>query len=370
MSDSSGGGMRFRTPGIDFAGNLRRWMLISGALIVVSIGALLVRGLNLSIEFEGGMSFVLQEVEQGTTADQLRATARDAGAADVTAQMQLEGGEVSGALVRTAATTRQGEPLEPGNPQAQAIQEALVEVSGAQNVELEFVGPTWGEQISRNAVQALIVFLFVVAAYISWRLEPKMAGAAVAALIHDVFITVGLYALVGFLVSPSTVIALLTILGYSLYDSVVVFDRVEENARHLGSPGRRTYGQMVNTSMNEVFWRSLNTSVTSLLPVGGLLFIGSQLLGAETLQDLALALFIGMALGTYSSLFVAGPILAWWKGREPENVRRHERVERSGGEAAAAVAVEEARQARAPITTDYVRGPGRKGRSERDPGSD
>lgn len=338
-------------PSFDFVGNLPRWMLISGTLVVVSVLALALRGLNLSIDFEGGTSFVLEGVQREVTAQQLREAAEEAGATDVTAQLQLEDGRATGALVRTAA-------VDPGGPRARAIEAAIVEATGAQDVQIQFVGPSWGENISRNAVQALVVFLIVVMAYISWRLEPKMAGAAVVALVHDVFITVGLYALVGFLVSPSTVIALLTILGYSLYDTVVVFDRVEENARHLGEPGRMTYDQMVNTSMNEVFWRSLNTSMTSLLPVGGLLFIGSQLLGAETLQDLALALFIGMALGTYSSLFVAGPVLARWKSLEPENQRLERRAAKEGP--APTVAVEEAIEAQAPITTEYVRGPGRK----------
>lgn len=347
-----------RTPRFDFVGNLRRWALISGALVVLSVLALGVRGLNLSIDFEGGTSFVVEGVQREVTAQQLRAAVSEAGGPavdDVTAQLRLEDGEATGALVRTNA-------VDPGSEAAQAIRDALVEETGADGVQIEFVGPTWGESISRNALQALVVFLLVVVAYISWRLEPKMAGAAVLALTHDVFITVGLYALVGFLVSPSTVIALLTILGYSLYDTVVVFDRVEENARHLGEPGRRTYRQMVNTSLNQVFWRSLNTSITSLLPVGGLLFIGSQLLGAETLQDLALALFIGMGLGTYSSLFVAAPVLAVWKSREPEHQRREERIEQEEGAPAPVVAVDEALASRAPITTDYVRGSGSRKR--------
>jgi preprotein translocase subunit SecF len=245
--------------------------------------------------------------------------------------------------------------------------------------------------------------------YISVRLEPKMAAASVLALAHDVLITIGLYALVGFTVSPATVIAILTILGYSLYDTVVVFDRVKENDPFLGEPGFRTYGQLVNTSMNEVLWRSVNTSVTSLLPVGALLLIGSQLLGATTLQDLALALFIGMAVGIYSSLFVAGPFFAWLKSREPESAKRaakvarqlsSERVRLGAFEAPVpeadpdtALGVDEAILAdvvadegrsgastdpdgpidpgvtgpasRAPVTTEYVRGRGKKKRSQR-----
>jgi preprotein translocase subunit SecF len=228
-------------------------------------------------------------------------------------------------------------------------------------VQVSFVGPSWGQRISRKALEALVVFLVVVVAYISLRLEFKMAMAAVLALVHDVIITIGLYSLVGFSVSPSTVIAMLTILGYSLYDSVVVFDRVEENVATIGGPGRRTYAEAVNTSLNEVLWRSLNTSFTSLMPVGALLLVGAQLLGAETLQDLALALFIGMAIGAYSSIFVATPFLAWWKEQEPEyaemSAKLAERIERGEEPATQGTDV---RAARAPITTEYVRGQGKR----------
>lgn len=344
---------------IDFVGGYRRWAAISGLLLLVSIVALGVRGLNLSIDFEGGSSFVLEGVSQpDLSSEDLRSAATGAGATDVIAQVETTDGAATGALVRTAA-------VEPGGEQARDIQAALVEVSGADDVQVTFVGPTWGERISQKALQALIVFLIVVALYITLRLEAKMAGAAILALVHDIFITVGIYALVGFLVSPSTVIALLTILGYSLYDTVVVFDRVEETVGYIGEPGRRTYNQAVNTAMNEVFWRSLNTSITSLAPVGGLLFIGSQLLGATTLADLALALFVGMGLGTYSSLFVAGPFLAWWKSQEPDYAKLERRIEEEEGEAPPTLAEDVRDIARAPITSDYVRGPGSKPRRER-----
>lgn len=308
---------------IDFVGRSRTWLILSTALLTVSLFGLLVPQLDFSIDFVGGSSFVLEDVGPGITAGELRSAAQDAGATDVVAQVQLEGDTPTGALVRTAA-------IDPGSELASTLRQRLAEVSGAANIEETFVGPTWGERISRKALQALFVFLVVVALYISFRLEFKMAGAAVVALLHDVIITAGVYALVGFTVSPATVIALLTILGYSLYDTVVVFDRIRENAPLLAAPGRpgqrikgsyATYGEVVNASMNQVVTRSLNTSLTSLLPVGSLLLIGSRLLGATTLQDLALALFVGMGVGTYSSLFVAGPVLAWWKQREPEMQR-------------------------------------------------
>jgi preprotein translocase subunit SecF len=350
-----------RTPHFDFVGRARTWAITSAVLIVVSIGSLVIGGLDLSIDFVGGSSYTMTDVREDLSSGELRDAAEDAGAQDVLAQLQTDGDQVVGALVRTEA-------LEPGSDEAQAVESALREVSEAGELTTEFVGPTWGERITRQAVEALLVFIVVVFIYISFRLEFKMAIAAIIALVHDLLITIGLYALVGFNVSPATVIALLTILGYSLYDTVVVFDRIKDNHHQLGDPGRRTYAQLVNVSMNEVLYRSINTSITSLLPVGALLFIGAQLLGATTLQDLALALFIGMAVGVYSSLFVAGPFLAWWKMREPDNQRLAQKAAREHGDedprAAVVVATPE-ETSRAPITTEYVRGEGKGKRKRR-----
>lgn len=345
---------------IDFVGNRRRWVAISGVLVLVSLLALAVRGLNLSIDFVGGSSFVVNGVTDDVAADEVADAVEAAGAEDVTAQVTAgEGGADVGVLVQTGA-------IEVASDREAAVEQALLAATGGESIDISTVGPSWGERISGRALQALVVFLIVVVAYISVRLEPKMAGAAIVALVHDVLITVGAYALFGFPVSPSTVIALLTILGYSLYDSVVVFDRVEENAAQLGQMGRRSYGEAVNTSMNEVLWRSVNTSITSLLPVGALLFLGAQLLGAATLQDLALALFVGMFLGAYSSLFVAGPFLAWWKEQEQEYADMASRLERriAAGEADEADAAT-IHESRAPITTEYVRGRGRRNRRRR-----
>ncbi|MFA9429229.1 protein translocase subunit SecF [Egicoccus sp. AB-alg2] len=350
-----------RTPNFDFVGRARLWATISGAVILVSLGSLLIGGLDLSIDFVGGTAYRLEGIDPDTTSQELQQAAEEAGAQDVIPQLQGEG-DARGALVRTDA-------LEPGSPEAVAVEEALVEVSGADNSTISFVGPTWGQRITQQALEALLVFMVVVVIYISFRLEFKMAVAAVIALVHDLLITIGVYSLVGFNVSPATVIALLTILGYSLYDTVVVFDRVKENGVQLGEPGRRTYAQLVNASMNEVLYRSLNTSITSVLPVAALLFIGAQVLGATTLQDLALALFIGMLVGVYSSLFVAAPFLAWWKMREPENrkaaEREAERLERGGDEADEVPAVTASSERRAPITTEYVRGEGKRKKRRR-----
>lgn len=349
-----------RTPTIDFVGNSRRWIAISGTLIVISLLALGIRGLDLSIDFVGGNAYQLVDVRGDITATELREAATDAGAQDVAAQLQTAADGTTGALVRT-------ESLEPASEVERAVRSALVEVSGAAEVGFEFVGPVWGQRITRQAIEALLVFLVVVVLYITFRLEFKMAAASIAALLHDIVITIGIYALIGFNVSPATVIALLTILGYSLYDSVVVFDRVKENMINLGDPGLRNYRELVNASMNQVVYRSINTSVTSLLPVGALLLIGARVLGATTLQDLALALFLGMAIGVYSSLFVAGPLFAWAKGFEPEEQRRLAKTaeqgtsEEASGSSAAEVPAPApgSPEARAPITTEYVRGQGK-----------
>jgi preprotein translocase subunit SecF len=350
-----------RTPRIDFVGQARRWAIGSAVVLAAAVVVVAVRGLDLSIDFVGGSSFTLSGVTTEVSADELRSAAEDAGARDVIAQLQLEGDRAVGAIVRMEA-------VEPASEQALAIEQALREVAAPDEVVSSFVGPTWGERITRQALQALFVFLIVIVLYISLRLEFKMAIAAVVALAHDLAITMGVYALVGFNVSPATVIALLTILGYSLYDTVVVFDRVKENAVNLGDPGRRTYTELVNSSMNEVLYRSLNTSITSILPVGALLLIGARVLGATTLQDLALALFVGMAVGVYSSLFVAGPLLAWMKMREPEEQRRARKMDRADAGDDAGKPAEVAPgspEARAPITTDYVRGQGRRKRRKR-----
>ena len=355
-----------KTPNVDFVGNIPRWAMISAALLILSFGGLLVRGLDLSIEFVGGTSFTLSEVAPDTASGELREAAEQAGAEDVIAQLQTDGDVASGAVIRTEA-------LEPGSPEEQQVREALLAAGQTSEDQLsrDFVGPAWGQNITRQAVEALLVFLVVITVYISLRLEFKMAIAALVALAHDLIITVGLYALVGFTVSPATVIALLTILGYSLYDTVVVFDRVKENSISLGEPGMRHYGELVNVSLNSVVWRSVNTSITSLLPTGALLLVGAQLLGATTLQDLALALFIGMGVGIFSSLFVAGPFFSWWRMRDPDQQKLKAKADaRDAGEPledddeAVPAAVEPdvapgSPEARAPITTEYVRGEGK-----------
>jgi preprotein translocase subunit SecF len=200
-----------------------------------------------------------------------------------------------------------------------AVTDALAKVThtSANDVQLDDIGPSWGSDITDKAIKAVIIFLVVVSGYIWLRFEGKMAIAALVALLHDILITAGIYSLTGFQVSPDTVIAFLTILGYSLYDTIVVFDRVQENTRGLASTNRLTYTDTVNLSMNQVLARSLNTSLVAILPIASILLIGAWLLGATALNDFGLALFVGLTSGAYSSIFIASPLLAILKEREP-----------------------------------------------------
>lgn len=296
---------------IDFIGRSRTWLVISSSLVAVCLLALLVRGLNFSIDFTGGTSFVVENVTTEVTVPELRDSLDALGITDASVQIVDEG---AGVLISTP------EISEVAGTRQRDVIDALAGVTGTTQTDIAVnaVGPRWGEQITRQALIGLGVFLALVVLYITLRFELRMAAAALVTLLHDIIVTVGLYALFGFTVSPASVIALLTILGYSLYDTVVVFDRITEDTAHVGPASSRTYGEMANTALNGVLVRSLSTSVTSLLPVGALLLVGTTLLGAATLADLALALFIGMGVGTYSSIFVAAPFLVWLKEKQPK----------------------------------------------------
>jgi len=199
------------------------------------------------------------------------------------------------------------------------------------SIDTTSIGPSWGKEITHKALYGLFGFIIVVMLYLALAFEPKMAIAAIVAVIHDVFITVGIYALVGFDVTPATVIGFLTILGYSLYDTVVVFDKVRENTRSVTSVGKVTYSDAANLAVNQTLVRSFNTSLIALLPVASILFVGAGLLGAGTLKDLSLALFVGLATGTYSSIFVATPILAQLREREPAMKALTKRIQSRAG---------------------------------------
>jgi preprotein translocase subunit SecF len=217
---------------------------------------------------------------------------------------------------------------EPG-VDTEAVRVALAELADVDpdQVQVTDVSPSWGSQITEKALRALALFLVAITIYISLRFEWRMALATLVALVHDILFTLAVYSLTGFEVTPATVVAILTILGYSIYDGIVVFDRVDENARLLASSGATTYSTMVNNSLNQVLMRTLNTSITALLPVASLLIVGSFVLGAATLQEFALALLIGLAASAYSSPLIASPVLAWLKEREPRYASLRNRLE-------------------------------------------
>ena len=213
---------------------------------------------------------------------------------------------------------------------------------------MKSVGPTWGDKVSSKALQALVVFFIVIALYLTFRFEWRMALAAILAVIHDIIITVGVYAITQFEVVPATVVAFLTILGYSLYDTVVVFDKVRDNQARIGTERGDTYSAMVNRSLNQVLMRSINTSLVAVLPVASLLFVGTYMFGGLVLRDFALALFVGLTVGAYSSIFVATPVLAWLKEREPRYRALRARAEADLARRPAAVAAVPLADARQP----------------------
>jgi preprotein translocase subunit SecF len=305
----------------DFVGRRRLWFTISGVLLLVSLLSLFVPGLNFGIDFKGGAVFRVQPERPVTEAQVRSAVGPEAKVVQVTQEAPVQ------VIVQTEELSQ---------AQVARIRRELAEVAGVQSndVSTDSIGSKWGSAVSRRAVIALLAFLVVVTVYVSLRMELKMAAAALVALVHDLILTAGIYALARFEVSPATVIALLTILGYSLYDTVVVFDKVRENTGPLTSMSRTTYSDATNLAINQTMMRSLNTSLASLLPILGLLLVGAFLLGAETLKDLALALFVGVAAGTFSSIFIAAPLVAAWKEREPRYAQLRARVERLAAQGA------------------------------------
>lgn len=289
---------------IDFRRLWRYGVVISAIAVAISIGALAVRQLNLGIDFEGGTSWEVVAPDVGVS--EARDALGAAGAAN--AKIQIVGQDT----LRVQA--------EPGSIEGtDAVTDVLAEVAGVDRSEVgvSTVGPTWGDEISSKAQRALVFFFIIISAYIALRLEWKMAIGALAAVVHDIVITVGVYAVFQFEVTPATVIAILTILGYSLYDTIVVYDKVKENADKPAIAQKMAYTDMMSLSLNQVLMRSLNTTITSLLPVLAMLLVGSFLLGAVTLQEFAVALTVGLMTGAYSSIFVATPLVALLKEREP-----------------------------------------------------
>jgi preprotein translocase subunit SecF len=299
--------------GLDVVGHRKFWYRVTAVVVLLCLLSMVFRGFNFGIDFAGGNS-----IRVPATTSQLaevREAAEGAGAEVSTAQV-VGGNSV---LLRTSALDNEIED---------AVVAAVAEAAGVDpaDVSPQSVSADWGRDVTDQALIALVVFLVAVMAFLAVRFQPKMAVAAIVALLHDLLVTAGVYALIGFEVSPSTVIGLLTILGFSLYDTVVVFDKVDENTKDLTKSARMTYGEAANLAVNQTLMRSINTSVIALLPVAGLLFVGAGLLGVGTLKDLALVLFVGLAAGAYSSIFLATPVLVSLKEREPEEQALRRRV--------------------------------------------
>jgi len=306
----------------DFVGKRRRWYAISGVILLLALIGLFGRGLNLGIEFKGGSEFTVPNTT--ATVEQARASAEAANIADpIVTQVGA-----NNIRIQTQALT----PTQ----SAAVTQQLSKDLGVAQgDIAVTLVGPSWGAEITQRAIQGLVVFLVLVVVFLSAYFEWRLAIAALVALIHDLVITIGIYALTGFEVTPATVIGVLTILGFSLYDTVVVFDKVKENTRAITSGNRATYSEAANLALNQTLVRSINTSIVALLPVTAILVVGVGLLGAGTLKDLALALFIGTAAGTYSSIFIATPVACQLEERRPEMKALAARVaqRRAGGDA-------------------------------------
>jgi preprotein translocase subunit SecF len=412
-----------------FIKHSRRWLILSGTLIAISLLLLVVRGLNFGIEFEGGTQWRVDAHNITPTVGQVRDIVGPLGFENSKVQIlsatnggggksirvdakvvddavskaektlakvgQVQPADIeftqNGASGTLAMTTKNGVTVTkdaavgalkgtgidnadvtvsedgkvvtvsikklPESP-VQTVADALAKYANAKvaDVNIQRVGPTWGHDVSRNAVKALIIFFLLLSVYLTIRFEWKMAVAAIVAVVHDIIFTIGMYALFQFPVTPATVTAFLTILGFSLYDTVVVFDKVLEFQKSMVSTGRASYSEMVNRALNAVLMRSLSTSLVALLPVMSLLIIGSRVLGATALEDFALALAAGLFIGSYSSIFVAAPLLAWWKEKEPQYRALSERRSRvrlaaaSAATGAAVVAPDEPREEGEPVS--------------------
>ena len=306
----------------DFINRWKIWFTCSGLVIVVGLAALAIGGLNFSIDFKGGS---LWQVPTNASVATVRADV--GGISPLLSQatiVQLTNQQTGQKNIQVEASSSIT-----GNTQlVNKVTDDLATLAHVptRDVNAELIGPSWGSSISKKAIEAVVVFLVLIAIAISLYFEAKMAIGALVALVHDILVTVGIYALSGFQVSPDTVIAFLTVMGYSLYDTIVVFDKVKENTRGLASTNRYTYTDVVNLSMNQVLARSVNTSFVAIMPVFCILVIGSWILGASALNDFGLALFIGLMSGAYSSIFIASPILAILKEREPRYVEIRRRL--------------------------------------------
>ncbi|MFI6487190.1 protein translocase subunit SecF [Streptomyces sp. NPDC050564] len=309
--------------GYDFVGKRKIWYGISILITITAILGLTVRGLNMGIEFQGG---AVLTTPKGMTVsvNQAESYAQDASGHDAIVQKLGDGSlRIQIAGIDTDKSDQIKETL---------AKDLKID---SEKINADLVGPSWGDQIANKAWEGLAIFMVLVVIYLAIAFEWRMAVAALVALIHDITITVGIYALVGFEVTPGTVIGLLTILGYSLYDTVVVFDSLKEQTKDITKQTRYTYSDVADRSINGTLVRSINTTVVALLPVAGLLFIGGGVLGAGMLNDISLSLFVGLAAGAYSSIFIATPLVADLKEREPQMRALRKRVLAKRAQAAA-----------------------------------
>ncbi len=330
----------------DFVGHRRLWYIVSAILLSVSLGGLLLRGLDLGIEFRGGSDFQAPVRVTSSTVSEVRSVVEASGVPNLGTTVTTIGND------RVRVQTRSLEMAEQA-----AVRGVIAQHLGIANdqVAYQLIGASWGKQITQKAGIALVVFLVLVGVLI-WLYfrDAKMSIAALVALAHDLVVTVGVYALVGFTITPSTVIGVLTILGYSLYDTVVVFDKVRENVAEM-EQHKLTYSEAANAAVNQVLVRSLNTTVIGVLPVTALLFAGAVVLGSGPLEDLGLALFVGMIAGAYSSVFIATPLLAQMRERESGMQTYRARLERrraadaQKASAKALVEVPQRRSGKAPV---------------------
>jgi preprotein translocase subunit SecF len=303
---------------VDFIGQRKIWYAIAVVLMIASVIIPVVRGgFNFGIDFRGGSQFTISDVR--TTDQSLAQTAVHEVKPNAAVQVSVTNGTGGkGVRVQTdQLTTSQTKSIAANLGKAYGVPES--------NVASTYIGPSWGADVSRQAIQGLVVFLLL--AFIAMALyfrTWKMSAAAILSLFHDLLITAGVYALVGFEITPATMIGFLTILGYSLYDTVVVFDKIRENTREDKDALKHTFAESVNLAVNQTLVRSINTAVVAALPVGAILFIGAFVLGADTLRDISLALFIGILIGTYSTIFIAAPLYADFRNGE-KAIAKHDR---------------------------------------------
>ncbi|HJU57767.1 MAG TPA: protein translocase subunit SecF [Actinomycetota bacterium] len=305
----------YRHPEFRIVQRRRRWAIVSGVVIAISLLGLFWRGLNYSIDFTGG-TLIEYAIGNDASVEEIRDLLESEPYARESAEVQFAG--TDRVSIRTTPLT------DLSAEQRTQLFDALADQAriSADDISAQVVGPTWGEQISRQALIGLLIVLAAITLYITLRFEWKMALGAMVAMLHDVIVTAGVYALTGREVSPATVIAILTILGFSLYDTVVIYDKVKENVESTAALGKDTYEGVANTSMNQVLMRSVNTSLVVVLPIVSLL-----LFGGDTLKDFAFAMLIGVMTGAYSSIFVATPILVVLKEREPRYQQLRARIE-------------------------------------------